>query len=41
LDGGGMFSGRKKKFDKDANQTENLIRAKTENDLYYKGEKHY
>jgi len=40
LDGGGVFSG-KKKFYKDANQTENFIGAKTENDLYYRGEKHY
>jgi len=32
---------KKKKFYKDANQTENFIRAKIENDLYYKGEKHY
>jgi len=31
----------KKKFYKDANQTENLTGAKTGNDLYYKGEKHY
>jgi len=30
-----------KKFYKDANQTGNFIRAKTENDLYYRGEKHY
>jgi len=30
----------KKKFYKDANQTENFIRAKTGNDLYYRGEKH-
>jgi len=26
---------------KDANQTENFTGAKTENDLYYRGEKHY
>jgi len=32
---------RKKKFYKDANQTENFIGAKIENDLYYRGEKHY
>jgi len=30
-----------KKFNKDANQTENFIRAKTGYDLYYRGEKHY
>jgi len=35
----GVF--RKKKFYKDANQTENFTGAKTENDLYYRGEKHY
>jgi len=40
LDGGGVFSG-KKKFNRDANQTENFIGAKTENDLYYRGEEHY
>jgi len=40
FDGGGVFSG-KKKFYKDANQTENFTGAKTENDLYYRGEKHY
>jgi len=40
LDGGGGFSG-KKFFYKDGNQTENFIRAKTENGLYYRGEKHY
>jgi len=37
LDGGGVFSG-KKKFYKDANQTENFIGVKTENDIYYRGE---
>jgi len=31
----------KKKFYKDANQTENFTGAKTENNLYYRGEKHY
>ena len=40
LDGGGVFSG-KKKFYKDANQTENFTGAKTENGLYYRGGKHY
>jgi len=38
--GGGVFFG-KKKFYKDANQTENFIRAKIGNDLYYRGEKQY
>ena len=37
----GCFPKRKKKFYKDANQTENFIRAKTKNDLYYRGKKHY
>ena len=37
--GRGVF--RKKKFYEDANQTENFIGAKTGNDLYYRGEKHY
>jgi len=32
--GGEVFSGRKKKFYRDANQTENFIGAKTKNDLY-------
>jgi len=41
LDGGGVFSGRKKMFYKDANQIENFTEDKTENDLYYRGEKHY
>jgi len=36
---GGVFSG-KKKFYKDANQTENFIGAKTKNDIYYWGGKH-
>ena len=40
LDGGGVFYG-KKKFYKDANQTENFTEAKTRNDLYYRGGKHY
>jgi len=31
----------KKKFYEDENQTENFIRAKTGNGLYYRGEKHY
>jgi len=31
----------KKKFYNDANQTENFTGAKTGNDLYYMGEKHY
>jgi len=35
---GGVFR-KKKKFDNDANQTENFIGAKTENDLYYRGRK--
>jgi len=35
------FPKEKKKFYKDANQTENFIGTKTENDLYYKGEKYY
>jgi len=38
--GGGVYS-RKKMFYMDANQTENFIRAKTGNDLYYRDEKHY
>jgi len=38
--GGGVFSG-KKKFYKDANQTENFIGVKIENDIYYRGENHY
>jgi len=41
LDGGRGFSGRKKKIYEDGNQTENFIRAKTGNCLYYRGEKHY
>jgi len=41
LDGGGVFSEEKKKFYKDANQTENFIREKTGKDLYYRGENHY
>jgi len=28
-------------FYKDANKTENFIRTKIENDIYYRGEKHY
>jgi len=40
LDGGGVFS-RKKKFYKDANQTENFTGAKIGNDLYYRGGKHH
>jgi len=40
LDGGRVFS-EKKKFYKDANQIENFTGAKTENGLYYRGEKHY
>jgi len=40
LDGGGVFFGRKKKFYKDANQTENFIGTKTRNNLYYTGGKH-
>ena len=38
--GEGCFP-EEKKFYKDANQTENFIRTKTRNDLYYRGEKHY
>jgi len=38
--GEGCFP-EKKKFYKDANQTKNFIGAKTLNDLYYKGKKHY
>jgi len=38
--GEGCFP-EEKKFYKDANQTENFISAKTGNDLYYRGEKHY
>jgi len=41
LDEGGVYSGKKKTFCKGANQTENFTRMKTENDIYYKGEKHY
>jgi len=37
----GVFSRRKKRFYKGANQTENFIGAKTRNDIYYRGEKHY
>jgi len=36
----GCFLG-KKKFYKDANQTENFIRVKTGNEIYFRGEKHY
>ena len=32
---------RKKKFYSDVNQTENFIGTKTENNIYYKSEKHY
>jgi len=32
---------KKKKIYEDGNHTENFIRAKTGNDLYYRGEKHY
>jgi len=32
---------KKKIIYEDGNQTENFTGAKTENDLYYKGEKHY
>ena len=39
--GEGCFPEEKKKFYKDANQIENFTRAKTRNDLYYSGEKHY
>jgi len=34
-----VFS-REKNYE-NANQTENFIGAKTENDIYYRGEKHY
>jgi len=40
LDGGGGFS-RKKDFYEDGIQTENFIRTKTRNDIYYRGENHY
>ena len=40
LDGGGGYSGKKKLYE-DANQTKNFIGAKTRNDIYYMGEKHY
>jgi len=38
--GGGVFF-ENFFFYKDINQTENFIGAKTENNLYYRGEKHY
>jgi len=37
-DGWGILE---KKNYEDANQTKNFIGAKTRNDIYYKGEKHY
>jgi len=36
-----FFGEKKNKFYKDANQTENFIRVKTGNSLYYRGGKHY
>jgi len=39
--GEGGFPKEKKIFYKDANQTEIFTRVKTENGIYYKGEKHY
>jgi len=41
LDGGGVYSQKKIKIDKGANQTENFIRVKTGNDIYCRSEKHY
>jgi len=38
--GEGVFQ-KKKIFYKVANQTKNYTRLKTENDIYYKGGKHY
>jgi len=40
LEGGGVKTG-KFFFYKDANQTKIFIGVKTENDIYYRGEKHY
>jgi len=39
LDWRGGYPGKKNYGD--ANQTENFIGAETENDIYYRGEKHY
>jgi len=40
LEGGEVFS-EKKQIYKGPNQTENFIGAKTGNDIYYRGEKHF
>jgi len=40
LDGEGCILEEKKNY-KGANQTENFTGMKTENEIYYKGEKHY
>jgi len=39
LNGGEGYFGKKNY--EDANQTENFMRVKTGNDVYYMGEKHY
>jgi len=36
-----VVSRKKKNFYKDPNQNENFIGVKIENDIYYRGEKHY
>jgi len=38
--GRGVFAEEKKNYE-DGNQTKNFIKAKTGNNLYYRGEKHY